>query len=543
MTFLPIWLQRTLIYYLYYPQKHYYMTKGISPQLEVEIASANPSLVKLLRLLDSRDSSLSEILAEISAVRSNQPGLLTEYVIPASGLTIPFYAARRCAEGVGNSTETVELFKTLIEDCGAPVNFLDTVMAQNVMFYAAKGGDLAWCKYLHSKGCKANLFDIHNQTALFYAAREGQTEVVEWLITAGECNINHIDRNGQTALFYAAREDQVGCVMAMVNTLGADPLLRDLYKKRARGYLKSTVQKRTFDFLSEVERLRDPSSHASNRKLFVVRNEPMGAAAMTLRQHRPYNPYQEEEELAPTGVPAKRQKSGASTPANNQRTAKEKSETTSRRSSAAPSPIQSPVSEPTAAPNSRSRFRVKASLGQGSIEAFEKEFPQFSLWAADTPPKTLNRPARATPVGVKPAWISVVSLLLRGPLWRYGPATIFHKPVFQLPPLPPSQYQEAPNAPERKLSIDLSVIRKKLEKGKYERMTEVDKDVRSMFEQAYQLAGGPETHLGLLTRATEQYYNQQLAGSGLAGVIRQEAEHPQPPLIEDLPQPETPSLD
>ena len=78
--------------------------------------------------------------------------------------------------------------------------------------------------------------------------------------------------------------------------------------------------------------------------------------------------------------------------------------------------------------------------------------------------------------------------------------------------------------PEMKLSIDLSVIRKKLEKGKYTALIEIDQDVRGMFQQAYDLTGGKETDLGLLTRATEIYYEQQMAGSGLAAVIRDELE-------------------
>ena len=88
------------------------------------------------------------------------------------------------------------------------------------------------------------------------------------------------------------------------------------------------------------------------------------------------------------------------------------------------------------------------------------------------------------------------------------------------------KYQQTanPGEPEKKLAIDLSVIRKKLEKGKYLRLTEIDRDVRSMFSQAYSLVGGPESDLGVLTKATEMYYDQQLAGSGLASVIRQEAE-------------------
>ena len=55
-------------------------------------------------------------------------------------------------------------------------------------------------------------------------------------------------------------------------------------------------------------------------------------------------------------------------------------------------------------------------------------------------------------------------------------------------------------------------------------MTEIDRDIRAMFSQAYALVGGTESDLGILTKATEVYYEQQLAGCGLAAVVRQEAE-------------------
>jgi hypothetical protein len=79
------------------------------------------------------------------------------------------------------------------------------------------------------------------------------------------------------------------------------------------------------------------------------------------------------------------------------------------------------------------------------------------------------------------------------------------------------------------------LIRKKLEKGKYSRLSEVDSDVRAMFQQAYELSGGVDSDIGLLTKATEVYYDQQLAGSGLARVLRQEAEDlpMRPPLAKE----------
>jgi ankyrin repeat protein len=506
---------------------------------EAGINSAHAALIPLLRLLEIPDSSEEDIKTELMGFDSSHSSLLKDYFIPASGIPVMFYVARRLANRA-RSGPTVELLRMLIHNFGADVNMIDLTMKQNVMFYASKVGDLECCKFLLSEGCQPDRPDVHHQTPLFYAAREGQTAVVEWLVSSVGCDINHIDRNGQTALFYAAREDRFECVMMMVNTLGADPLIRDVHKKRARVYLKSGSQRRTHDFLTEIEKARDPAFHASNRKMFVVRDEPLGAAAMTLRQHKPYNPYlKEEEELVVAPAPPKRQKSGASTPTPTAKPVKEKIEkseapsraTRSERSSVAPSTAQSP-SEASVAPPGRSRFRVRAPLGQGGLDAFEKEFPQFALWtptsgqpvpSPTTPPKTLNRPPRAAPVGTTPAWVSVVSLLLRGPLWRYGPASIFHKPVFQLPALLPKEFHDETPGPEKKLTIDLSLIRKKLEKGKYQKMTEVDKDIRSMFQQGYDLAGGPDTNLALLTRATEMYYDQQIAGCGLARIIREES--------------------
>lgn len=530
------------------------MSNPIDHSTDGEISSRdamtiNPLFLELLRLLENPLSSTDEIIDQLLPLITSHTDLVRSFVDPATSLSIPFYVARRLSNApviTEDLTEgTISLFRILIDEARVDLNESDKVMSQNIFFYVAKSGALECCKFLQSKGCASNLTDVHNQTPLFYAAREGRYNVVEWLVREGGCNINHVDRNGQTALFYAAREDRLECVMNMINSLGADPLIRDIYKKRARGYLKAPTQKRTFDYLMEVEKQRDPATNSSHRKLYIVRDEPVGAAAMTLRQHRPFNPYQKEEDDITTfaPMPAKRQRSGASTPATNPKPVKEKSEAPSRqprseRSSIAPSPIQSPSE--VSLPVGRSRFRVKAPLGKGGLDAFEQEFPQFALWGPNqspqpssqppTPPKALNRPARAPPVGATPPWVSVASLLLRGPLWRYGPALIFHKSVLQLPSNLGSKYEEeSASLPEKKLSIDLSVVRKKLEKGKYPRMTDLDNDIRSMFEQAYELAGGPRTNLGILTKATEIYYNQQLAGCGLAGIIRQEAQEPYKP--------------
>lgn len=56
-----------------------------------------------------------------------------------------------------------------------------------------------------------NETDNNKQTPLFYAAREGRTEIIKKLIE-NYANCNHKDLIKQTPLFYAAREGQRSAV-------------------------------------------------------------------------------------------------------------------------------------------------------------------------------------------------------------------------------------------------------------------------------------------------------------------------------------------
>ena len=517
---------------------------GVAPSPEVlEVNSAAEDIKPLLRLLLDVDSKVDSILTDMRRVHQLDPKYLSTYVVPYSGMTLIFYVVQRLCKphtDVARADEDcIKLLDAMINQFSADPDSLDGVMRQTVLFYAAKAGSVTVCSALVTRfGANGSPHDVHQQTPLYYAAREGKLETVEWLVREGGCNVNHIDKNGQTALFYAARENRTDCVRKLVDELGADPLIRDVYKKRVRGYLKPTAQKECYEYLTEVEKSRDPSiAQHAHRRLFLVKpGEPVGAAAMTLRQHKPYNPYEHEEAILAAPVvqppPPKRQRSGASTPASS--VSRDTSTVRERMSISTPPPVTPSAATASVPVVGRNRYRVKAPLGKGGLEAFEKQFPDIAVWnkgresntadGTSPPPKpALSRAPRAPIASLTPPWVSVVSQLLRGPLWRYGPATIFHKPVFQIPPNLGPKYAPTPGEPEQKLAIDLSVIRKKLEKGKYLRLTEVDRDVKSMFEQGMMLAGSAESPLGLLTKATAVYYDQQMAGSGLAAVLRQEA--------------------
>jgi len=85
---------------------------------------------------------------------------------------------------------------------------------------------LRTARVLRDLGVKPDQPDTLNQTALYYAAREGKAQLVDFLIREGNCNVNNIDTYGQSPVFYAAREGHLEIIRRLVE-VGADPDLID----------------------------------------------------------------------------------------------------------------------------------------------------------------------------------------------------------------------------------------------------------------------------------------------------------------------------
>ena len=107
-----------------------------------------------------------------------------------------------------------------LSSCYQPFN-------QTMLFFAAArafGQDaqaLALCSLLlESGGINLNHADVHGQTALFYAVREGHIETVKYLITKG-CDPNWVDNEGNTARFFANRQNKLDVLNALDQNLQA----------------------------------------------------------------------------------------------------------------------------------------------------------------------------------------------------------------------------------------------------------------------------------------------------------------------------------
>jgi hypothetical protein len=88
--------------------------------------------------------------------------------------------------------------------------------------------------YLVKKGVSLTATDALDQTALFYAARDGKIRVISMLLEAG-CSPNHKDQYGQTAIYYAARENQLEVAQKLIEA-GADLNNEDMHQQTCLFY-------------------------------------------------------------------------------------------------------------------------------------------------------------------------------------------------------------------------------------------------------------------------------------------------------------------
>ena len=70
--------------------------------------------------------------------------------------------------------------------------------------------------------------DSLKQTPIFYAARDGNTNIISYLASRGE-NFNRADKYGQTPIYYAIREGNINCTQLLIN-LGANFDYADMKK-------------------------------------------------------------------------------------------------------------------------------------------------------------------------------------------------------------------------------------------------------------------------------------------------------------------------
>lgn len=87
--------------------------------------------------------------------------------------------------------------------------------------------------------------DVLKQTPLFYACREGNLEVISYLINERKDNVNRQDKYGQTPIYYAVREGHIRTTQHLID-LGAEFDHADTKNQRPIYY---AIQQNKYDII------------------------------------------------------------------------------------------------------------------------------------------------------------------------------------------------------------------------------------------------------------------------------------------------------
>lgn len=89
-------------------------------------------------------------------------------------------------------------------------------------------------RHLHKQGVDLTTKDTLDQSALFYASRDGKPNILSFLIECG-CSANNKDQYGQTPIYYGARDNRVDICQKLIE-FGADVNNEDMHNQTCMFY-------------------------------------------------------------------------------------------------------------------------------------------------------------------------------------------------------------------------------------------------------------------------------------------------------------------
>lgn len=121
------------------------------------------------------------------------------------------------------------------------------ILEQTALFYASRDGKLKVLSLLLEAGCDPNEKDQYGQTAIYYAARENHLEIAQKLIDSG-ADVNNTDMHQQTCLFYAANQGNIDmCAKLLDNRANINHI--DNKRQTALSLAMKSKKSETVDYL------------------------------------------------------------------------------------------------------------------------------------------------------------------------------------------------------------------------------------------------------------------------------------------------------
>lgn len=151
------------------------------------------------------------------------------------------------------------------------------ILDQTALFYASRDGRSKVIKLLLEAGCSPNHRDQYGQTPIYYAARENQLEIAQQLINAG-ADLNNEDMHQQTCLFYAARQGNIDMCAKLIDN-GANINHTDNKKQTPLHWAQKSKKSETVDYLisrgaSTINKRNDKKRVQKAKKPTNDRKEP-----------------------------------------------------------------------------------------------------------------------------------------------------------------------------------------------------------------------------------------------------------------------------
>lgn len=371
---------------------------------------------------------------------------------------------------------------------------IDKVNQQNAFFYCALIKDdndaLKVCKYLLNIGVNPLFKDKHEQTCLYYTAREGKYLTSKFLIEECKLPINEKDIYGQNPIYYSAREGHFNLCRLFIEK-GSDINLEDKFGQTCIFYAIRQGHYNIVEYLikngSNINKMdkkrQTPLSYATK-----MNQDEIVGLLIENGANRTDKKWKEKTKI------------NHNIPYHNSKIEKKTSEEIEQNKKIIMN-IQVPKKYILVKINENGE---KVPLNEEEYDDFMKNNPEINdIINNKFLLKKLVDDINDDDIKMCDSWEKIAKQLMNV-LWKVKDAEIFHKPVDPIELNVPNYYEVI------KKPMDFSTVKKKLANCTYTNLKEYCEDMNLIFNNCF-LYNGINSYVGEICSKVKNEYNKLFA--------------------------------
>ena len=386
----------------------------------------------------------------------------------------------------------LETIQSNIDKYRVNMNYIiDKDNQQNAFFYCSlikdENNALNICKYLKKIGVNPLFKDKHQQTCLYYTAREGKYLASKYLIEECHLPINESDIYGQNPIYYSVREGKMNLCELFVEK-GADINLEDKFGQTCIFYAVRTGHYDIVKFLIK--------NGANINKIDKKKQTPV-SLAVKMNHDKIVDLLVEKGAIKPEKKINEKEKKNNLT--KNQNIKKEKSQNLDlEKNKNIMENIQIPKKYILVRINEKGE---KIPLSEDEYNDFMRNNPEINdmITNRDLLKKLVNE-IEDDEIKMCESWEKIAKQLMNS-LWKVRDAELFHKPVDPVELNIPNYFEVI------KKPMDFSTVKKKLNNYSYTNLKEYCDDMDLIFNNCI-LYNGINSYVGeMCLRVKNEYKN------------------------------------